>query len=619
MQDIITTVAIIGALGIGAQWVAWRTQVPAIVVLLLAGLLAGPATGLVSPSEDFGDLLKPFVALAVAVILFEGGMTLNLAEIRGTATAVRRIILIAPPLVWGLGSVAAHVLGGLSWEAAIVFSGIMVVTGPTVIMPLLRQAKLPSRAGSVLRWEAIVVDPIGALFAVIAFEVVVATTSGTPAGTIALQVALALLIGIVGGFLLTRALATAFSRGLVPDYLKAPILLAAVLVGYAATDAVLAEAGLVTVTVMGIVLANAKLASYTELRRFKEVMTVILVSGLFIILTANITIESILSLGWRDGLYLLALLFVVRPAAILLATLGTELSLRERLLIGWIAPRGVVAVAVSGLFAGTLVQIGIEDGARLAPLAFLVVLVTVILHGFSLKPLANLLGITSDEPDGFLLVGANRFTLALAEKLKASGLPLLIVDRNRSRLFMARQAGFPTYFGEILSEAAEHHLDLSRYGTLIAATDNDAYNALVCTDFGPELGRTRTLRLGQEERRESEELSYTVSGQRLLKPSLSETEAEEKMRTEGWTIQRTKLTESYSLDTLRAHRDPGTQILFAVGPKGRFLSPALEAQFKPGPGATVFLFGPPIRGKPPSEETENPGPDTSEGPAIANA
>ena len=185
----------------------------------------------------------------------------------------------------------------------------------------------------------------------------------------------------------------------------------------------------------------------------------------------------------------------------------------------------MVAVAVSGLFAGSLVQIGVEDGARLAPLAFLVVLSTVILHGFSLRPLARLLGITSPEPDGFLIVGANRFSIALAEKLKGSGLPILIADRNRSRLFRARQAGFETYFGEILSESAEHHLDLSRFGTLIAATDNDAYNALVCTDFGPELGRARVFRLGQEEGKR-DELASTLSGQRLFTPSMGQSEAE---------------------------------------------------------------------------------------------
>lgn len=591
MYDLIFTISLIGALGIGAQWLAWRTQVPAIVLLLLAGLIAGPVTGLVNPAEDFGELLKPMVALAVAIILFEGGMTLNFAEIRGTAKAVRRIIIFAAPLVWLLGTLAAHYVGGLSLEAALVFSGVMVVTGPTVIMPLLRQAKLPSRTGSVLRWEAIVVDPIGALFAVIAFEVILALNSGAPGSTIALQVLAALFIGIVGGWALTKALATAFSRGLVPDYLKSPIMLVAVLVGYAATDAVLAEAGLLTVTIMGIVLANANLASYTDIRRFKEVMTLLLVSGLFIVLIASISLDDILSLGWRDVAYLAVLLLVVRPAAIMLATIGTELSLRERLLIGWIAPRGVVAVAVSGLFAGTLVSIGIEDGARLAPLAFLVVLSTVILHGFSLKPLANWLGITSADPDGFLLVGANKFSIALAEKLKNSDLPVLIVDRNRSRLSAARQAGFETYFGEILSETAEHHLDLSRFGTLIATTDNDAYNALVCTDFGPELGRARVLRLGLEEGKR-DELATTVSGQRLFNPSMGETQAEFHMIANNWAIQRTKLTETFTMDILREQRGKTTQIMFAVSPKGEFISPALGAQFKPGPGDTVFLFGP---------------------------
>lgn len=601
MHDLILTIALIGVLGIGAQWLAWRTQVPAIVLLLLAGLIAGPVTGLVNPGEDFGDLLKPMVALAVAIILFEGGMTLNFAEIRSTAKAVRRIILIAAPLTWGFGTLAAYYLAGLSLEASLVFSGIMVVTGPTVIMPLLRQAKLPTRTGSVLRWEAIIVDPIGALFAVIAFEAILALSGGHPPMTVALQVVAALLVGVVGGYILTRILAIAFARGLVPDYLKSPIILVAALVGYAATDLVLAEAGLVTVTVMGIVLANAKLASFTDLRRFKEVMTVLLVSGLFIILTASISLLDIISLGWRDLAYLAALLLLVRPVSILLATVGTELSFRERLLIGWIAPRGVVAVAVSGLFASSLVTLGVEDGTRLAPLAFLVVLATVILHGFSIGPVARLLGITSADPDGFLIVGANSFSLALAEKLKNSKLPVLIADRNRSRLSVARQAGFETYFGEILSESAEHHLDLSRFGTLIAATDNDAYNALVCSDFGPELGRARVFQLGLDES-ERIELSVTLGGHRLMRPTMGASEAEQRLR-DGWTIQRTRLTEAYTMDELREHRHEDARILFAVTNKGEFVSPALGKQFKPGPDDTVFVFGPPPSSTPqPAQE-----------------
>ncbi|GAB5510899.1 MAG: sodium:proton antiporter [Hyphomicrobiales bacterium] len=600
MHDLIVTIALIGVLGIGAQWIAWRTQVPAIVLLLLAGLVAGPGTGLVNPSEDFGDLLKPMVALAVAIILFEGGMTLNFAEIRSTAKAVRRIILIAAPLTWVLGTLAAYYLAGLSLEAALVFSGIMVVTGPTVIMPLLRQAKLPTRTGSVLRWEAIIVDPIGALFAVIAFEAILALSGGHPPMTIAFQVAAALLVGVIGGYILTKILAIAFSRGLVPDYLKSPIIFVAALVGYAATDLVLAEAGLVTVTVMGIVLANAKLASFTDLRRFKEVMTVLLVSGLFIVLTASISLTDILSLSWRDVAYLAALLLLVRPISILVATIGTELSFRERLLIGWIAPRGVVAVAVSGLFASSLVALGVEDGARLAPMAFLVVLATVILHGFSIGPVARLLGITSADPDGFLIVGANSFSLALAEKLKSSKLPVLIADRNRSRLNPARQAGFETYFGEILSESAEHHLDLSRFGTLIATTDNDAYNALVCSDFGPELGRARVFELGQEER-ERDELSVTLGGHRLLRPTMGASQAEQRLR-DGWTIQRTGLTETYTMDELREHRHEDARILFAVTNKGDFVSPALGKRFKPGPGDTIFMFGPPPTSAPQIEE-----------------
>ncbi|WP_154445635.1 cation:proton antiporter [Halovulum marinum] len=495
----VTIFAIIGGLGIGAQWLAWRLQMPAIVLMLAAGLVAGPMTGLLDPEAAFGELLRPVVAVAVAVILFEGGLTLNLHELRATGPAVRRMVLVGAPLGWLFATLASRYGAGLDWASATVFGGILVVTGPTVIIPLLRQARLKSRPAQVLRWEAIVNDPVGALCAVLAFEVIAALAGAGTLARAAEDFALGVGVAALAGLAVGRAIAWAFRRGQVPEYMKVPVLFGAVLAVYASTDSLLHESGLLAVTVMGVVLANARLESFEELRRFKEHVTVILVSGVFILLAAALDTEQLAQLDWRAVLFILAIVLVARPLAVSIALAGTGLPWQEKLITAWIAPRGIVAVAVAGLFGARLVELGFEDGARLPPLAFALVAATVVLSGFSIRPVARALGLVSTDVPGVLIVGGSPWTVALAERLRGAELPVLVADRNWHRLAAARAAKLPYYHGEILSEAAEHHLDMNAYGTLVAATDNDAYNTLVCTDFAPEFGRSNVFQPGRAE------------------------------------------------------------------------------------------------------------------------
>ncbi|MEM8841030.1 MAG: sodium:proton antiporter [Pseudomonadota bacterium] len=516
MDHLTLTFALIGVLGVGSQWLAVRLKLPAIVFMLVAGVLAGPVLGLIDPVTEFGPLFSPIIGIAVAIILFEGGITLNFHELRDAALPVRRLCTWGAVLGWALNTSAAYFIAGLSLTSAAVFGGILVVTGPTVIMPLLRQARLAPRVGSTLRWEAIVNDPVGALFAVLAFEVAVASQSdhlAEAAGHLAIGVVVASLVGFLAG----QGLGRGFRRGLVPEYMKAPILFVAVLAVYASTDFVLHESGLLAVTVMGIVMANMRLPSLAELVRFKEQVTVLLVSGVFVILAATLDFGSLAALDWHDAAFVAAIILLARPVAVMLSLIGTALPVRERALVAWVAPRGVVAVAVSGFFGARLVEIGVADGAMLAPLAFVLVAVTVVLHGFTLSPVARLLGLTSTEPPGVLVLGGNAFTLDLARVLRDNEVPVLMIDRNWNRLGAARADGIPTYYGELLSEAAEHAVDLARYGTLIAATDNDDYNALVCTDMGPELGRDRVFQIGRHEHSEGEsDLPASIGGRTLL-------------------------------------------------------------------------------------------------------
>jgi NhaP-type Na+/H+ or K+/H+ antiporter len=492
--------ALVGALGVGAQWLAWRLKLPAIVLMLLAGLIVGPVTGLFIPARDLGDLVRPMVSVAVAIILFEGGLSLTFQGLADAAKGVRRLVIIGAPLGWLGSALALRYLAGLDWASAAVFGGIMIVTGPTVIAPLLRQARLPRRPAALLQWEAIVNDPIGALAAVLAFQVVVVTQAGAANGLgpalaeVGFGTVLAGLIGAAAG----RGIAVAFRRAMVPEYMKVPVLFASVLGAFALSDLILHESGLLAVTVMGLVLANAQLPSYSEMRRFKEHATILLVSGVFILLAAGLDPASLAVLDWRAAVFVVGVILVVRPLTVALSLIGSGAPWREVALVAFTGPRGVVLVAVAGLFGERLSELGIAGGAALVPLAFALVAATVVLHGFTLVPLARALGLTGAEAPGVIVVGGSAFPTALAAALDKAGLPVLVADPNYVRLRRAREAGLPVFYGDILSEAAEHRVEMVRYATVIAATANDAYNTLVATDLASEFGREHVFQVNRE-------------------------------------------------------------------------------------------------------------------------
>ncbi|SFR12140.1 cation:proton antiporter [Poseidonocella sedimentorum] len=510
----VPAVALVGIAGVAAQWAAWRFQLPAIVLLLVFGILVGPVTGILDPAAQFGSLLQPLIALAVAIILFEGGLTLDFKKLAGAGAGVFRLVVIGAPLGWLLSALALRFGAGVSWEVSCVFGGIMIVTGPTVIAPLLRHARLRKRPAALLQWEAIVNDPIGALAAVLAFQVVIAARGADEPGFGALVVGV-LFAGALG-WAIGWAIVKAFRDALVPEFMKVPVLFTAVIAGFALSDMVLHESGLLAVTVAGIVIANAGLPSYTELRRFKEHATVLLVSGLFILLAASLDVAELGQLTWRAVLFLALIILIARPITVLAALLGTDIPWRERLLVGFTGPRGVVLVAVAGLFGERMAAVGIADGGLVGPLAFVLVAGTVVLHGFTLAPMARAMGLSGGDIPGVLLVGGSRFTTALGEALAGAGLTVLVTDANHGALRRARAAGLPSYYGDILGEAAEHSVEFLEFSTILAASANDAYNTLVVSDLGPEFGRDRVWRLERsKEHRERHALPSGLSGRSL--------------------------------------------------------------------------------------------------------
>jgi NhaP-type Na+/H+ or K+/H+ antiporter len=539
---IVDRIVLIAALGIGAHWLAWRFHMPVIVLLTAAGLIAGPGMGWLQPQEQFGDLLQPIIGIAVAVILFEGGLHLLAKDLRGIETPVRRLVLVGASITWGLGAASAHWLAGVSWPVALLLGGILVVTGPTVIIPLLLQAKLDRETASVLKWEGIVNDPLGALLAVLVFEYITVASGST------FRVLTLSTFGIVAagaiGYAAGRAFAALHASGHIAEYLKGPFILGLTLVCYLAGNTLQAEAGLVAVTVLGMTLANSGLADIDQMRRLKEYVTVILASGVFILLSASLEREVLGALDWGTLAFVCAILFVVRPVSVFAATLGTSLSWRQRLFLGWIAPRGIVAVSMAGLFAGILVEDGFADGSQLVPLVFSIVVATVVLHGFTMRPLGRLLGLAAGPAHGVLIVGATRWSAALAATLKEAGNPVLVSDGNVHRLGDARRRGIETFSGEILSELADYRVDLGQFEHVLAATDDDVYNALVCTQFAAEFGPRRAFQLAGHRTGGSgaNAVRTSAKGQVLMAPGLDSDALDRRMR-EGWRFDLRKAAE----------------------------------------------------------------------------
>ena len=594
LTEIMTAVAI---LGIAAQWIAWRYRMPAIVLLAAFGILAGPVFGVIDPEHDLGHTLETIIKLCVAIILFEGGFNLRLHELKDASKGVLRMVTLGPILSWGLGTAAAYHIGGLSLPVSLIFGAIIVVTGPTVIMPLLRQANLKKRPASILKWEGIVNDPTGALLTVLVYEYFVHASSGSGVAEIIMWMGAAIGVSIVLGVALGMLMAHAFEKGWVPEVLKAITVIGAVLFVYNTANFFMEEAGLLATTILGMVLGNMKLTNIDELRRFKEHVTILLVSVVFILITATLDFGVMAKVDANGIALTLAIIFLVRPIAIMLSTIGAGLTIQERLLISWIAPRGVVAAAVAGVISAPMMSQGYEDAVMLVPLIFTLIFSTVVIHGFSLEWIAKRLGLSSGENRGVLIVGASNWSVDLGKTLQGAGIPIMFVDKSWDRLKKARLEGLPVHYGEILSETMEESLELGNMRTLLTATENDAYNALVATQFGSEFGRDKTYQLPSENLKEdcSKGVSRTSRGRIAFdERAIFDTFSEKYYF--GWRFQKTRITDEYTFeDYQKDTNEDGIMAAVIRDGKAEINSPKFPV--KPKSGDTVISFLPPKMSK----------------------
>jgi len=580
-------------LGVGflAQWLAWRVKLPAILFLLLAGILMGPVIGVLAPDKLLGPLLFPIVSLAVSVILFEGSLTLRFSELPDIGRAVRGLVTYGAVIAVLMLAVAAHYFAGLSWEVALLFGALTCVTGPTVIAPMLRTVRPNARIGNTLRWEGIVIDPLGALFAVLVYEAIVSRQQGHTLGIFLAVIA----SGVVIGLLAAWTLAFLLRRQLIPEYLQNYGALVAVLLAFSLSNAITHESGLLTVTVMGIALGNMRGVHIDDILDFKENLTTLLVSSLFILLAARLSWplpDGMLGAG--IAIFIVAQL-IVRPVTATIASIGSTLNWRERALIAWIAPRGIVAAAVSALFALKLDALGMEGAKALVPLVFILIIGTVVLQSATARPLARWLKVAEPDPTGVLIYGADQAARVVARALADAGFQVIVADEHWDSIKLARMEGLQTFFGYPASAYAERHLDLTGVGRLLAMSTHRERNALACVYYRQEFGRGKVYRLSNDNGEATGsrlQMGGDLSAPALFGEEMTHERFLERLA-EGWRIKSTRLTSTFDWPHFIEQYGSPTVLLFGVEEKGALRVSSVKRELEPRAGWTVIALVPP--------------------------
>ncbi|MFM2483163.1 cation:proton antiporter [Celerinatantimonas sp. YJH-8] len=602
MTNLALAIALIAAISLAAQWIAWRLKLPAILFLLAAGLLLGPASGILNPDQLLGKLLFPLVSIAVAIILFEGALTLRFHEIRGLVKVVRNLVTIGMLITFVVLAAACHLLLGISLEVSLLFGSIMVVTGPTVVTPLLRAIRPRSELDKVLRWEGIIIDPLGAIFAVLMFEFVITQASQEAAihslAIISKTIGLGGILGLGAGY----AVATTLKHGWLPLYLRKIGVLAIVLLAYALSEHLQHESGLLTVTVMGMVLANKPELDIDDIMEFKEDLSVILISALFILLTARVDLNNLFSLGWPLLALLVVVQFIARPLCVLFSAYTRKISWRDRAFLSWISPRGIVAAAVSSLFALRLQEAGFADADKLVSLTFAVIIATVVLQSLTAGPLARLLGVIQEKPQGVLIIGANTLARSVAHALQKADFKVLLADPVWENYRLARMDGLEVYYGNPQSEQAEAVLDFSSIRHVYALSPNRHQNANAITHFAylysPEL--VFSIRSTQGNGFANQESAAFRARQILFSEDCTFTKLNTLLK-KGWLVKSTQLKEAFGWDDYR-NLQKDARPLFIINKKG-VLIPVTNTEQRAEAEETVIALSPPAEIKTPSSSS----------------
>ncbi|RTR37942.1 sodium:proton antiporter [Shewanella canadensis] len=567
VEQITAMLGLVGVLSLVCQWVGWKMRLPAILPLLLCGLIMGPMLGVLDPDELFGELLFPIISLGVAVILFEGALTLNFKEIKDHGRMVTHLVSIGALITWLCIGGATHLLLGFSWTMAMLFGALVVVTGPTVIVPMLRSVKPKSQLASILRWEGIIIDPIGALLAVLVFEYIAVAADPTTHMIYALgyMLGVGLGLGASAGYLVGQIL----RQNLLPHYLKNTAVLTIMLGVFVGSNLLQEESGLLSVTVMGIFLANMRGVDIADIIEFKETLTVLLISALFILLAARLDSHALLSLGW-EGVGLLAIvMFIARPLSVWCCGIGTSLSREDKWFLSWMAPRGIVAAAVSSLFAIKLEGLGVEGAGLIVPLVFLIIIGTVVIQSLTAGIWARYLGVNAGSSEGLLIFGAAQFSRELAKVLKSKQVTVILADNNWNNIRLARMDNIPVYFGNPASEHATNFLDMTGIGRLLVISPYRQLNPLVSFHYQDLLGSEKVYGLSSSEETSARHQLSESYMKRLCLFGESVSYAKlASLMSKGAVIKSTNITDNFSFnDFCTRYGDSAMPLIYLEGTK----------------------------------------------------
>ncbi len=497
-------------LGIIAQWVAWRFKLPAILPLILIGLLVGPIATLFT--ENGNKLIEPiwngeqglfpgeslyyFVSLAIGIILFEGGLTLRRGEIANIGPVITKLITIGSVVTFFGAGLAAHFIFGLTWEISFLFSALIIVTGPTVITPILRNIPLKKDVSAVLKWEGILIDPIGALVAVLVFEFISVGEGQAYTKTAFIDFGKILLFGFAFGFTFAHAMMFSIKKKFIPHYLLNVVSLSAVLLVFVISDAFAHESGLLAVVVMGMVMGNSDLPNLKELLYFKESLSVLLISILFILLAANINLQDLeLIYNWNTVILFAIIVFIIRPVGVFLSTHGSKLKLNEKIFIGWVGPRGIVAAGIASLFGSKLIQKGEPGAEYITPLVFMIVLGTVLLNATTARIFAKMIGVFLTKSEGILILGASKASRLIADYIHKNNRHVVLIDNNQNNVARAKKLGLEALTANIYSDTLTDNIELNDIGYLMALTGNSDINEYAIEKFSKQFGENGSFRL----------------------------------------------------------------------------------------------------------------------------
>jgi len=496
--------------GIFAQWFAWRLKIPAILPLILIGLIGGPFSILFSSDGTKwiepvwngveglfpGESLFYFVSLSISIILFEGGLTLKMKEFKNVGPSISKLITVGALITFIVAGISVYYIFNTSLEISFLFSALIIVTGPTVINPILRNIPLKRNVSTILKWEGILIDPIGALVAVLVFEFISVEEGNAITKTVFLEFGKIVLFGFTLGFTFALGLIKIVKNQMIPHYLINVVALASVLSVFVLSDAFAHESGLLAVVVMGMVVGNAGIPNIKELLHFKESLSVLLISILFILLSANIDMSDLYAIyNWKTAILFAVVIFIIRPLSVFVSTYKSNLNTNEKLFISWVGPRGIVAAGIASLFGLRLTELGVKDAELITPLVFMIVLGTVLLNATTAKIVARILKVYLDKSEGVLIVGANELSRVIAHYLDQNDRHIVLIDTNASNIKKANELGLEALNVDVFSDEIENNIELSDMGYLMALTANAEINKYCIQRFKNQFGDKGSFRL----------------------------------------------------------------------------------------------------------------------------